>query len=265
MKVKELNAYLKSLEKIDFPNSVDRIIIGNPDTEIKKIGTCWLPYWETLKEAKRLGVNVIVTHEPTFYHHFDLDAKDKTYPKLIAAKKKWILKNKMAIIRCHDVLDRIRTDFGIPYSWGEALGFSRKDIIQSPHYYNVYKVAAAPAKVWAQKIANRLKKLNQSGVEFYGEGDRMVKSIVVGTGCYANPLKAPKLKWDLFVAIDDAIMTWCQAVYSRDTGAPMVVVNHGTSEDWALKKLADHLNEKFSEIKSVYFPQGCTYRWFAAK
>jgi hypothetical protein len=113
----ELNAFLRSLVEVDEP-SVDRIVIGDPETEIKKIGTCWLPGWNTLKLAAQQGVNVMVVHEPTFYTHWDLDdttndfyrAPDparKQYIELLEKKKKWILDNGMVIIRCHDVLDKI--------------------------------------------------------------------------------------------------------------------------------------------------------------
>jgi hypothetical protein len=59
--------------------SVDRIIIGDPQTSIQKIGTCWLPNWSTLKKCRSMGINVLVTHEPTFYTHWDLDETKEDY------------------------------------------------------------------------------------------------------------------------------------------------------------------------------------------
>jgi hypothetical protein len=63
--------YMRSMVEVDEP-SVDKIIIGEPNTGIEKIGTSWMPYWSTLKEAKLKGINTVVTHEPTFYAHHDL-------------------------------------------------------------------------------------------------------------------------------------------------------------------------------------------------
>ena len=68
----ELNAYLRSLIEVDEP-SVDKVIVGDPDTPISKIGTAWMPYWQTLKEARTKGINTMVVHEPTFYAHRDLE------------------------------------------------------------------------------------------------------------------------------------------------------------------------------------------------
>lgn len=56
--VNDLNSYLRSLHQVR-ENSVDRIIIGNPDARVTKIGTCWMPYWKTLKEAVAMGVNTL--------------------------------------------------------------------------------------------------------------------------------------------------------------------------------------------------------------
>jgi hypothetical protein len=43
LRAKDVNAYLRSLEKVTEP-SVDKVIIGDPETVVKKMGTCWMPY-----------------------------------------------------------------------------------------------------------------------------------------------------------------------------------------------------------------------------
>lgn len=76
--VAELQHFLVSLTQLK-PKTVDRIITGTPETRVKKIGTCWMPYWETCRKAVNSGVNVLVVHEPTFYTHWDLDEKQADY------------------------------------------------------------------------------------------------------------------------------------------------------------------------------------------
>jgi hypothetical protein len=43
------------------------------------------------------------------------------------------------------------------------------------------------------------------------------------------------LKPDIFLAIDDSINTWTQTTYAKDTGWPLVVMNHGTCEEFGMK------------------------------
>ncbi|RPH96523.1 MAG: hypothetical protein EHM72_14425, partial [Calditrichaeota bacterium] len=70
--VGELQQFLTSKVSLS-PDTVDRIIIGDPDTTVRKIGTCWMSTWDICKKAVNAGVNVLITHEPTFYTHRDLD------------------------------------------------------------------------------------------------------------------------------------------------------------------------------------------------
>jgi len=268
--VKDINAYLRSLIDVNEP-SVDRIIIGDPDMVVKKIATAWMPYWQTLKKAHAAGANLMVVHEPAFYTHWDLDADKwdyydapsparENYFKLRDAKKAWLEEHEMAIIRCHDVLDKI-PDWGIPYAFGQILGFKNEDIVRSKPYYNIYSIPTQPAIEVARYIANKLKSLNQPGVAFYGEENYPVSSIGLGTGCISNPLDYSELEPDLYIAIDDSIQTWTQTTFAEDSGKPLVVVNHGTSEEAGVMALNDHLKKRFAGLDIIHLNEGCTYRW----
>lgn len=256
---KKVNDYLRSLIDVKEP-SVDRIIIGDPDTEVKKIGTAWMPYWETCREAVNKGINVLIVHEPTFYSHWDMDEKEGDYPDLREKKAEWIMDNGLVIIRCHDVWDKY-PETGIPFALGQALGFSNKDIIRSETYYNVYKTTPLPAIDMAARFASILKEVGQPGVAFYGEKNREISSIGIGTGCICDPRQFMHLDPDMFVAIDDSVRTWVQTTFARDTGKPLVVINHGTSEEYGIRLLSKHLSNAFSDYEVIHIEQGCTYDW----
>lgn len=265
MRAIDLHQYFLSLvdlAALGRRNSGDRIFFGDPQTEISRIGTCWLPYLDTLKKAHAKGINVMVVHEPSLYAHGD-EAKPfpGTEPER-AEKERWIREHGMVLIRCHDVLDAV-PGFGIPFAFGRALGFDNDDIVASKTYFNVYRmkrpVSAASA---ARLIARKLKRFGQPGVAFYGDGRRPVSSIGVGAGCISNPLQFRHLGADLHVALNDSVWTWVQPVIARDTGAPLVVVDHGTSEEAGMIELAAHLRARFP-LQVTHFPQGCTFRWVA--
>ena len=269
----ELNAYLRSLIEVDEP-SVDKVIVGNPDTPISIIGTAWMPYWHTLKEAKAKGVNTMVVHEPTFYTHRDLEAASgdylnapspakEVYQEQVAAKKRWIEENEMVVIRCHDVLDKIG-EYGIPFAFGRALGFSDSDLIRSRPYYNVYHIESQSAIDVARRIASILKEVGQPGVAFYGDENYPVKTVGLGTGCICDPLQFMDLEMDLAIAIDDSINTWTQTTFAEDTGRPLVVVNHGSTEEFGMKELSVQLNKALGQHETLHFKQGCSFRWLTA-
>lgn len=270
MTVTDLHNFLRSLVDVNEP-SVDKIIVGNPDTQITKIGTAWMPYWKTLRKAKEKGVNTMVVHEPTFYTHLDLDAvrgdylsaaapAKEEYLEQVAAKRKWIEDNEMVIIRCHDVLDKIK-GFGIPFAFGRALGFEDPDIVRSRMYYNVYKIKPQQALEIARTIAAKLKTAGQPGVAFYGNEKNIVKTVGLGTGCICDPMDFMDMNPDLYIAIDDSVNTWTQTTFAEDTGKPLLVINHGTAEEFGMKELSLHLNKTLPGYDIIHFNQGCSYRW----
>lgn len=269
----DMQAFLRSLHEVSEP-SVDRIVIGDPLTKISKIGTCWQPYFSTLRMAKDQGINLMIVHEPTFYTHWDLDQENEMFvstsspakEKYLAAvenKKRWIEENEMVIIRSHDVPDILK-GYGMPFALGHSLGYENKDIVKSKDYYNVYKVNEDTAWNVARNIASKLLVLNQPGVAFYGDKDRKVKSVGLGTGCICDPMQYQELNPDLVVAIDDTIRTWTQTSYAEDTGNPLVVINHGTSEEMGMRLLNQHLSKNIPEMEFIHLNQGCTYRWITA-
>jgi putative NIF3 family GTP cyclohydrolase 1 type 2 len=268
-----LQKFLVSLTPLK-PRTVDRFIIGDPSTVIRRIGTCWMSDWKTCRKAVDSGVNILITHEPTFYTHWDLDEKNadyyaapeytrKLYVKQVENKKKWINDHGLVIIRNHDTMDALK-DYGIPFALGNFLGFTNQDIIASRTYFNVYKTASQPAGEYAGNLARKLSELGQPGVAFYGDPDRVIVSVGIGTGCICDPMEFADLKPDLFISIDDTVRTWTQTAYASDTGDPLIVINHGTSEEMGIRMLNKIVKEKFPDIEVIHFNQGCTYKWFPA-
>ena len=270
----DLQKYLRGLRFVGEP-SVDRVIIGDPNTIINKVGTVWTPYLRTLKKAVGLGINVLIVHEPTFYMHWDLDNLEtegqeyfhntssparEQYMAALEKKKKWIESHGLVIIRNHDVTDLVFIPFGL----GKILGFKHGDIIRSKDYYNVYKVEKSRAADIARKIARSLKALNQPGIAFYGDPDRMVSSIGLGTGCICDPQEYSELNPDLYIGVDDTVKTWRQAYFAKDTGNPLVVINHGTSEEMGMRLLNEHLQKNIPTKEFIHLDQGCDYKWITS-
>ncbi len=273
LKAIDVNNYLRSLCPVSEP-SCDRVIVGDPETIVTKMGTCWQPYLKTLRSAVKQGINTLIVHEPTFYTHWDLDGKadrswenteaaQKAYDDLIASKKAWIEKQGLVIVRCHDVMDKV-PEFGMPFAFGQALGFTEKDIVRSRPYYNVYKISPTPAIKAAHLFAAGLKSVGQPGVAFYGDRDRLVESVGVGTGCICDPIQFMDMEPDLFVAIDDKVRTWIQTAYAEDSGHPLVVINHGTSEEFGMRLLNARLRAVYPDYDVLHLDQGCSYSWVTA-
>lgn len=270
MMARELNAWLRSLYAVPEP-SVDRVIAGDPETVVRGIAAMWTPTWGALRESLAAGCNVVVAHEPTFFSHLDLDAFEGGESGLSEAaltamggtrdaKKRWIEENGMVVIRCHDVLDLMPG--GVADSLVEKLGFAAGDLLVNQPYYRVVKVEPA---VTAEKMARRLAKafgeIGQPGLAFYGDAARKVTRLGLGTGYACEPWRFVELGADMCVTIDDRIKTWVETEWADDAGFPMVVIHHGTSEEWGVHALHERLRARFTGRPVKLIRQGFRARW----
>lgn len=255
MKAIEINLYLKSLIS-DLPeNTVDRVIYGDPDREVSGISVCWMPYIDAIKESKRLGTNVMVVHEPTFYTHRDLQG-DTAYLDAVSAKKKIIDENQITIIRCHDVWD-IMPQMGIPFIWGRFLDLGEPFKIKE--YLHVYKIAPQKAIEFAKRIVKMTSVLGQEAIGFYGDPNRKVTKVGVGTGCICDPWDLYRMGADIVIVVDDMMRSWEAGEWCNDTGFPAIVVNHAVSEEPAMSSLTDLLKKRFPGLKIINIPQKSSY------
>lgn len=254
MKTREINDYLLSLVA-DLPHpSVDRIIYGDPEAQVTGIAVAWMPYRETIRQAAALGANLLVAHEPTFYDHWDLDGKA---PLPGTEDKKALLDAYgITVIRCHDVWDALPGE-GIPFAWGRFLGLGEP--VRSERYYNLYEVRSQAARDFAGQVAARTASLGQPTVGFYGDGDRIVRTVGVGTGCISDPFELYRMGADLAVSVDDVVRAWIAGEWCRDHGNPLVVVNHAVTEEPGMASLARHLAAAFPSMKVTHIRQGCSF------
>lgn len=257
MKVSDLRDHLWSLHpSLNRETTVDQIIHG-PDQEIAKIAVCWMPFSETIREAQKRGANVLVAHEPTFYDHREVDNKtSEYYAKAIQAKKQLLDETGITIFRCHDVWDAV-PGRGVPDSWGAYLGLS--DLVASTTYLRVYKIAPIKALELVQSFAAKTQLKGQSTWGFYGDPDKMVTWVGIGTGCCSNPHELFDLGAELAVSVDDIVRAWIDGEWAKDTGHPVAVVNHGVAEAIAMDSLADELRLAVPGVEVSVIDQGCSY------
>jgi putative NIF3 family GTP cyclohydrolase 1 type 2 len=257
MQACELMTKLNSFRD-DLPEGTrDRVIYGDPDREIKGVAVCWMAYRETILQAAEAGANIIVTHEPTFYHDRDLEAEEVR--DLAASKDKMALldEKEITVLRCHDAWDYY-PEIGIIELWFKQLGLEER-----LEGLNRFKVEIQTAEAFARHVAAAASEVGQTMVRLYGDPEREVSTVCAWYG-WKGPyaLTAEAADADLAITYDDdpAVQAWTGAELCHDTGFPLVVINHGTLEERGMVSLADYLQELYPDIPVVHIPQGCNYR-----
>jgi putative NIF3 family GTP cyclohydrolase 1 type 2 len=260
MKARDLHAYLLSLNVgwVNLKQTVDTFKAGDPETEIRGIAVGWMSYSWALRRALELGCNAFITHEPTYYDHYDNKQRIFEMPG-VREKQRWVEESGLVILRCHDVWDQV-PEIGIPASWGDWLALG--PCVAGKGYYRVYDVSGKTALQVAQQVARRVQHFGQDAVELVGAPNRPVTRVAIGTGAITPYLDMlAQYGVDLAICTDDGFTYWRDAAYAIDNGLSIIIVNHAVSEEAGLMNLAKLLQEKFKEIPVHHIPQKCMFQW----
>jgi len=90
----------------------DTFKIGNPDATVKGIATTVMTSFDMLKRAHAAGLNMVITHEDTFWNDRD-DTSDLTANPLYKLKTDFVLKNDMVVWRDHDHMHAMTPDYTV--------------------------------------------------------------------------------------------------------------------------------------------------------
>lgn len=242
---------------VDPASTVDTFKSGDPDAIVRKVAVCWMNYTWVVRKALELGCEMIICHEPTYYEHWDKERSVFDF-EFARRKKDLIESSGIIILRCHDVWDRVEK-IGIPWAWGEFLGFDR--LVDKTTFCLAYEIDEIPSAQLARVVAGRVAALGQQAVELYGPGDKPVRRVVVGTGAITPFVEMFKnLRADAAICSDDGFVRWRDGTMAVDMGLPAVVVNHGVTEEPGVRKLAEYLAGAFPSLTVVPIHQDCVYQ-----
>lgn len=258
MKAIELYQLLRDMESgwVDWGNTVDTFKAGDPQTEISAIAVGWMGYTWALEKAAALGCNVFVTHEPTYYNHWDTDEDVFRFDK-VRAKRQMIEDKGLVVMRCHDVWDQVE-DIGIPDSWAQMIGLKKR--VAGDGYYRVYDVTGHTARSMAEQVARNTRSLGQSAVQLVGPAEQAVTRVAIGTGAitpFAHLMETYGV--DLAICSDDGFTYWRDGAMAIDMGLPVIIVNHPVSEIHGIKQLHTHLDQTLADMDVHWIEQACMY------
>src|ERR1041384_2804630 len=158
-----IDIIMKDLGGVIASNSVDTIKAGKPDTVVSGIGCTMFATMDIIAQAKKLGANFIIAHEPTFYNH--TDAKDWVKKNDVVTEKLSVLeKDGIVVWRFHDYCHQIKPE---PMSYG---------IAKRAGWTSYYKAGSRVHEIPAMKLsalADHLKKsLDLKMVRIIGDLDQ---------------------------------------------------------------------------------------------
>jgi putative NIF3 family GTP cyclohydrolase 1 type 2 len=227
--------------------TVDKIVAGRADVRVRGIATTMMSTLDVLQRAAAAGKNLVITHEPTFYSHFDTPDGFRD-DALYREKQAFIAANDMAVFRFHDHWHSMKPD-GIQTGMMRELGWQKN--LVAPEQWR-YEFPAVSLDQFAASVKQRL---NVRSMRVLGDPKLSVRRVATRWG-YASLLPdlrtlvaSPELdllvigetrEWELIEYVQDQV--------SAGHGKALIVVNHVVSEQAGMKYCAEWLRPFVTEV-----------------
>jgi putative NIF3 family GTP cyclohydrolase 1 type 2 len=254
-----LEHFLSRADWVDRDNTVDKIIVGDPDKEVGTAVVTWISSFAAVRAAVDRGVDALITHEPTFYsHRNEMDAINDS--DISRQKKSFLDQSGLVILRCHDAWDRW-PDIGIPWAWARFLGLDGEPVAfgsgRAQHRYDIPPVTVDEL---AHRVALKTAEIGEPSVQVVGKSARQVSKIGIGTGCICSVPEYMSMGCDVGVLCDDGASYWSRVQPAEDMGFPVIRVNHGTSEEPGMVTLTQYINDDVPGVAAEHLPHGSCFR-----
>ena len=232
--------------------TVDTFKSGSRESKVTGIATTFLANLDVLKRAKARGLNMVITHEPTFYNHLDEKKRYGDDP-VLKAKLKFIEENDMVIWRFHDHWHSTEPD-GIYHGIAEKIGWS--DQHQGEFIYKI------PATTLAE-LTTQLKGIfGAKAIRVIGDPDMILTNAALCLGAPGSMTQIEVLRRsDVDVMIGGEAPEWETVEYVRDAisagmNKGMIFLGHAISEEAGMEYCAVWLRTFISEVPVEFVPAG---------
>lgn len=228
------------------PQTVDGIIAGDGTTLVKGVATTMMATYAVLKRAAAEGLNLVVTHEPTFWSHQEDVSKVQNDP-LYREKRVFIEANKLVTFHFHDHFHDRKPIDGIADGMMRRLGWKGYVSADDPQRFTLPETTVGALTAFLRD------KLKATTIRTIGDPNQKVSKVKSSWG-YAG--KFPTVDWlngDIDVLIVGETWEWELQEYVADLVAAnrakaLIMVGHIQSEQWGMEYCAEWLRGFISEV-----------------
>jgi putative NIF3 family GTP cyclohydrolase 1 type 2 len=245
-----IDLFMKQVPGAPFPNTVDTLKSGSPDTVISGIVTTMFATIDVIRKTIDLGANFIIVHEPTFYNHTDATEWIKN-DDVYQYKIDLLNKHNIAVWRNHDTIHTLKPD-------GVTKGVLAQLEWQQYAGKDIPNILTFPQTTLKDLVAQAKDKLHIEKVRFIGDPDQKCTKVLFIPGAAGGTRQIEamgKVKPDVLICGE--ISEWETAEYVRDARAKgdniaLVVLGHIASEEPGSEFMLEWLKENVPTIKATH-------------
>jgi putative NIF3 family GTP cyclohydrolase 1 type 2 len=234
--------------------TVDTFKAGNPDTPVTGIAVTMMATLDVLQRAAANGQNLVITHEPTFYNHYDdkpegMDENDAVWTE----KRAFIEKHGLIIWRFHDHWHMRKPD-GIQAGMMHALGWEK---YQNPDNQNLFTLPETTVEKLATDVAKRL---DTPVLRVVGKPEMKVTKIALNPGYTGFARETQELEMDnVEVLLVGETREWETVEYAADAVTEgkhkaLIIIGHVPSEQAGMEECARWLKTFVKDVPIEFVP-----------
>jgi putative NIF3 family GTP cyclohydrolase 1 type 2 len=234
--------------------TVDTFKAGNPDTPVTGIAVTMMATLDVLQRAAANGQNLVITHEPTFFNHFDdkpegMDENDAVWKE----KRAFIEQHGLVIWRLHDHWHMRKPD-GIQFGMVHALGWEKFQNMENEHLFTL------PETTLEKLAADVAKKLDTPVVRVVGNPEMKVTKIAFSPGYagFARETHALEME-NVEVLLVGETREWETVEYAADAVTEgkrkaLIIIGHVPSEQAGMEECARWLKTFVKNVPVEFVP-----------
>jgi putative NIF3 family GTP cyclohydrolase 1 type 2 len=231
---------------------VDRIIAGAPDTAVRGIATTMMATFDALKAAVAQNLNLVITHEPTFWSHQD-NVQQLQNDALHKRKLEYIRANDLVVYHFHDHWHAKRPVDGINYGMAQKIGWAPfMDTVNNRKFNIPATTLGDLAKFFHRKLGDRT-------LRVVGDPDMPVGHVIASWGYCSSFPGIDLLDSDSDVLVIGEAQDWDLIAYAQDLVTSgrkkgLIVLGHVLSEQWGMNYCAEWLKGFVPEVPVRFVP-----------
>lgn len=235
-------------------NTVDTFKGGDPNEGVKGIAVTFTATFDVLKNAKSKGLNFVITHEPTYYNHYD-ETSQFDDDKVVEEKMQFIKDNHLIVFRFHDHWHMTNPD-GIIVGMIAKLGWAKYLKDKNNLIFTIPRTTIKELASFFQE------KFNATAVRVVGNPDMEITNAALVVGA---PGSMPQIKSlerdDVEVLIAGETHEWETVEYVRDAVSMgkkkgLILIGHLNSEEAGMDYCSEWLKEFVKDIPVEFIPSG---------
>ena len=233
--------------------TVDTFKDGDPDTPVTGVAVTTMATFDVLRRAAAHGANLVITHEPTFYDHFDkLDVLEAENDAVTAAKRAFIREHHIVVVRMHDHWHR-RSPEPMATGLSRKLGWDRYRSLESEFVYRL------PESTLAELAATIRRRLPAPTLRVVGDPSLHVSKIVLVPGAAGFDRHRQALRQDVEVLVIGEAREWETVEYVADAitagqKKALIILGHIPSEQDGMEEFARWLGTFVKDVPVVFVP-----------